>query len=105
MAVVSDGAGMLRTADGVPLKQALARATRVNKIKAFLLVAPLLVFILITFIVPILDMMTRSVSSPEVVDALPKTIAELVKWDGTDLPPEAAFAAHSKCSKSTSRLS
>ncbi|MBT6137335.1 MAG: ABC transporter permease [Rhodospirillaceae bacterium] len=93
MAVVSDGAGMLRTADGVPLKQALARATRVNKIKAFLLVAPLLVFILITFIVPILDMMTRSVSSPEVVDALPKTIAELVKWDGTDLPPEAAFAA------------
>ena len=44
---------MMTTADGTPLRVALARATRRSKIRAFLLVAPLLVFILITFIFPI----------------------------------------------------
>ena len=43
---------ILTTADGTPLKQALARATRRNKIRAFILVAPLLAFVLVSFIIP-----------------------------------------------------
>jgi len=39
--------GQLATADGVPLKVALARVQRRSRRRAFLLVAPLLLFILI----------------------------------------------------------
>lgn len=89
-------APILTTADGTPLKQALARATRRNKLRAFLLVAPLVVFILVTFIIPIVDMLARSVSNPEVQAAIPETAALLAEWDGTDLPPEAVFATLAK---------
>jgi len=87
---------VMTTADGTPLKVALARATRRSKIRAFLLVAPLLVFILITFIFPIIHMLMNSVDSPEVQEAIPATVAELQKWDGTGLPGEAVYAALAK---------
>jgi putative spermidine/putrescine transport system permease protein len=51
---------MLTTADGRPLKQALARAQRRSRLRAIGLVAPLLVFIVVTFIVPIGQMLHRS---------------------------------------------
>jgi len=81
------------TADGTPLKVALARATRRSKIKAFLLVAPLLAFILISFIFPIVDMLLRSVENPEVTDAIPETAALLDEWQGEGLPSEAVYAS------------
>jgi len=97
MAQMTETAGpALKTADGTPLKQALARATRRSKIRAFLLVAPLVVFILITFIIPIVDMLARSVANPEVQAAIPETAALLAEWDGNDLPSEAVFAALAK---------
>ena len=83
----------LTTADGVPLKVSLRRAQRRNKIKALMLVAPLFVFLLVAFILPILDMLTRSVDNPEVITYMPLTSQALVKWDGTGLPDEAVFAA------------
>ena len=83
----------LTMADGTPLKVALARATRRSKIRAFLLVAPLLLFILVTFIFPIVDMLMRSVDNPEVNEAIPQTVAELENWDGEGLPHDAVFAA------------
>lgn len=86
----------LTMADGTPLKVALARATRRSKIRAFLLVAPLLLFILITFIFPIVDMLMRSVDNPEVNAAIPQTVAALEDWDGKDLPPNDVFAAFIK---------
>ncbi len=97
MAQMTDTAGpILTTADGTPLKQALARATRRNKIRAFLLVAPLVLFILVTFIIPIVDMLTRSVSNPEVQEAIPQTAALLAGWDGQGLPSEEVFASLAK---------
>jgi putative spermidine/putrescine transport system permease protein len=96
MVAANASADILTTAEGTPLKQALARATRINKIKAFLLVAPLLVFILFTFLIPIADMMRRSIAMDEVIGGMPLTIAVLEKWDGEGLPPEAAFAALAK---------
>jgi len=80
-------------ADGTPLKVALARATRRSKIRAFLLVAPLLLFIIITFIIPIIDMLLRSVDNPEVSEAIPQTVIELEAWDGTGMPAESVLAA------------
>lgn len=83
----------LTMADGTPLKVALARATRRSKIRAFLLVAPLLLFILVSFIFPIFDMLLRSVDNPEVNDAIPQTVAAMKDWDGEGMPPDAVFAA------------
>jgi putative spermidine/putrescine transport system permease protein len=81
------------TADGVPLKTSLKRAERRRKITAFLLVAPLLAFILITFIIPIGQMMWRSVDNPVIVAVLPQTMETLSDWDGEDLPGEETYAA------------
>ena len=49
------------TTDGIPLEVSLKKAERKNKIKAFLLVAPLLLFLIITYVFPIGDMLFRSV--------------------------------------------
>ena len=53
--------GPILTTEGIPLKVSLQKSERKNKIRAFLLVAPLLVFILVTFLIPIGDMLVRSV--------------------------------------------
>ncbi|MGY6709909.1 MAG: ABC transporter permease [Rhizobiaceae bacterium] len=81
------------TADGVPLKKSLAKAERRRKITAFLLVAPLLAFIVFTFVIPIGSMLFRSVDNPIIIQVLPRTVDALQEWDGSDIPPETAFAA------------
>ena len=58
-----------------------------------LVVVPLLAFIVITFVVPIADMLYRSVDNPRLATLMPETMAELQAWDGNDLPPEAVFAS------------
>ena len=83
----------LTTADGIPLKISLRRAERAQKIKSFLFIVPTLIFIIVAFLIPIADMLIRSAYSPEVADRLPKTIAALGAWDGTDLPDEPAYHA------------
>lgn len=55
------GGERLTTADGKPLKAALAQAEARAKRRAFFLVLPLFLFVLITFIVPIGQMLHRSV--------------------------------------------
>jgi putative spermidine/putrescine transport system permease protein len=81
------------TSDGVPLEQSLKKAERANKIKAFLLVAPLLLFLLITYIFPIGEMFTRSIDDKMVTNMLPKTFKAMESWDGQELPPEEVFAS------------
>ncbi|MEM7253727.1 MAG: ABC transporter permease [Pseudomonadota bacterium] len=88
-------AGPVLSADGRPLKVSLARALRRQKLRALALIAPLLLFVLITFIAPIADMLFRSVENDIVAQTLPNTVAALADWDPAagELPPEAAFAA------------
>ena len=50
-------------ADGTPLKASLNRALRRQKMRALLLIAPLLLFIMLTFIIPIGQMLFRSVEN------------------------------------------
>ncbi|MDI5986825.1 ABC transporter permease [Halomonas sp. M4R5S39] len=83
----------LTTADGVPLKVSLRRAVRRSKVKAFLLVSPLLLFLVVAFVMPIFDMLWRSVDNPEVSTQLSRTVAALEGWDGESLPDEPVFAA------------
>ena len=86
---------LLTTADGRPLKEALAIAQSRAKRRAFLLVLPLLLFVLLTFLIPIGYMLKRSVEH----DGFAKSAPALVEWftanPGFDYanPPEEAYAA------------
>ncbi len=80
------------TTDGIPLEVSLKKAEKKNKIKAFLLVAPLLLFLIITYIFPIGEMFTRSVDDRMVTNMLPKTFKAMEKWENlNELPPEEVY--------------
>ena len=93
MADVTLAAPMLTTSDGRPLKAALAMAQRRAKWRAFFLVLPLLAFVVLTFIIPILKMLERSVYH----EGFSSTAPGLVAWFAANPPgadiPEAAYAA------------
>ena len=80
------------TTDGIPLKVSLKKVERKNKIRAFLLVLPLLAFILVTFLVPIGDMLTRSIDDRQINTVFPKTFEVYKKWDRQGLPSEELYA-------------
>ncbi|MEO0501856.1 MAG: ABC transporter permease [Pseudomonadota bacterium] len=80
-------------ADGTPLKRSLARALRRQKLRALGLIAPLLLFVLITFIVPIGNMLFRSVENDIVVNTLPDTIQMLTAGEQEGVPGEDVFTA------------
>jgi len=82
----------LRTTDGRPLKQALAQAERRARIRAALLVLPLLAFVMVTFIVPIGQMLSRSVLN----DSFSANMPAMTEWFAENPaaePEEAAFEA------------
>lgn len=85
----------LQTLNGVPLKKQIARALFKQKMRALLLIAPLLIFILITFVIPITDMLLRSIDNRIVSETLPQTTASLETWDSksAQLPDEATYTA------------
>lgn len=75
------------------LRQALARAESRRKWRAFALTLPLLVFLLLTLLVPIAALLQRAVENPEVANALPATMRALDGWDRKDAPGAPAYAA------------
>ena len=81
------------TTDGIPLKESLKKSERKNKIRAILLVAPLLIFIFFTFVIPIGSMLTRSTDDSYINKIFPKTFKVYQKWDRQGLPPEEVYAA------------
>ncbi|WP_136442985.1 ABC transporter permease [Pacificoceanicola onchidii] len=87
--------GPVLSADGTPLKRSLARALRRQKMRALMLIAPLLIFVLVTFILPIADMLWRSVENQIVTNTMPRTVVALADYDGAsgELPGEATFEA------------
>ena len=82
-------------ADGRPLKASLNRALRRQKVRALMLIAPLLLFILLSFVMPIFDMLLRSVENQIVGDTLPRTVVTLQDWDENsgEAPSEAVYTA------------
>ncbi|WP_319519915.1 ABC transporter permease [uncultured Martelella sp.] len=91
----SNTAEKLTTSDGKPLKASLAKALRRQKMRALLLIAPLLLFVLISFAAPIIDMLFRSVQNEIVPETLPRTVTALESWDPAsgELPDNFVFAA------------
>ncbi|MFD1340808.1 ABC transporter permease [Litorisediminicola beolgyonensis] len=91
----SQDSGKMLAADGTPLKKSLNRALRRQKLRALLLIAPLLIFVLVTFIAPIADMLFRSVENQIVSETLPRSTPLLAEWDHNsgEAPNEEVFDA------------
>jgi len=85
--------GEILTTDGIPLKVSLKRAERRNKIRALLLVLPLALFITITFVIPIISMLMRSVDDKQINTVFPKTFELYKQWDQKELPSEEIYAS------------
>lgn len=81
------------TIESRSLQASLKRAERKRQWRAFALTAPLLIFLLITFLIPIAALLKRGVENPEVVNALPTTVDVIADWTGTEAPAPEAYAA------------
>jgi len=84
---------MTEVAEGPSLKQRLARAERINRLKSQALILPLLLFVVLVFLVPIAALLYKSTHNPEVVGSLPRTVEAISAWDGKALPDEPAYRA------------
>lgn len=58
----------------------------VHRARALLLVAPLLLFLVITYVLPIGNVLFRSVDDSTLRTYMPRTAAALARWDGAGLP-------------------
>lgn len=83
----------LTTADGRPLKKALAEAGARARRRAFLLVAPLLLFVVVTFVVPIGQMLHQSVYNDGFSAHMPRLTAWFAATVPGTAPDEAAWEA------------
>ena len=81
----------LLTADGTPLKVSLKRSMRRSKLKAIGLVLPPLFFLLLLFIIPIGNLLTRSVDDKLINFQMPLTFRLIENWDRQTLPEEELF--------------
>ncbi|TDG07408.1 ABC transporter permease [Paraburkholderia guartelaensis] len=92
MTTVTNVAGAARE-ESARLKRELRVAQAKKRTMALMLIAPLAIFLLLIFVVPIAALLTRAVQNPEVATALPHTITALRDWDRKSAPPDAAYAA------------
>ncbi len=71
----------------------LRRVERRKRLRAIALTLPLLIFLAVTFLVPLGALLVRAVENPEVAGTLRKTGDALAGWDRKTAPPDAAYAA------------
>ena len=93
MAAVASADALFAADEGRRLRQRLAAAGRLGKLKAFGLILPLLLFVLAGFVAPIVMLLTNAVYDTSISSNLPATMTALKAWDGKDIPGEEAFAA------------
>jgi len=96
--------GPILTTDGIPLKDALQVSLRRSKLRAMTLVAGPLLFLVFLFIIPIGNMLVRSVDDSLVNKVFPTTLEQFEAWDKTSEPPEALYAAFVNDMKSAEKL-
>ncbi len=79
--------------DQASIRRSMQSSQRRKTLRALLLIAPLALFLLVVFVVPIASLLTRAIDNPEVIQSLPTTLTQLSSWDKQDLPPDAAYQA------------
>jgi len=90
---MSDVTGPIVTADGVPLKRKLAQAMFRSRARAFGLAFPLIAFIIVAFIIPILTLLWRGVYDPRFAEIMPRTTEAVQQWDANSPVTEDMAAA------------
>ena len=86
--------GQLLTNDGVPLKESLRKSLRRTKIRSFLLILVPLLFVLILFVNPIVQLLSRSVDDNLINNVFQLTFSQYEVWeDKSSLPGEEMYAA------------
>lgn len=83
----------LKPLDEMSLKKKLHRSRRRRALVSFTLLAPLVIFDLVVFVMPIGSMFLRSVDNHEIVAALPRTAEALREWRAREIPEESAYGA------------
>lgn len=74
------------------LATAHSRTERRRMAGGLALVAPLLIFLMVCFLIPIALLLARGVSERELPAAWPQTAEAMRQWDGQGLPDDRAFA-------------
>jgi putative spermidine/putrescine transport system permease protein len=80
----------------VALRRRLRRSERLRKLQAAALVAPLFLYLVVVFVLPIGGMLWRGVDNPELREVMPRTAQAIGAWDGEALPDEGVFATFAK---------
>ena len=78
----------IRTSDGELLSVKLKKVERRRRTTAFLLAAPLLFFIVFAYVIPIFQMLGRSIDNVQMNEFLSNTHDIMQEWDGTEMPGE-----------------
>lgn len=79
--------------DAGAIRRSMRATQRRRTWRSLLLVAPLALFLLGIFVIPIASLLTRAVDNHEVIETLPRTLRVLTHWDGHATPPDSAFLA------------
>ena len=77
------------------LDQRMHHADRSSRWHAYTMIAPVLLFVMLSFIMPLGMILLNSIYDPVIPDGLSHTVTELQVWDGPrdQLPPETVYAA------------
>ncbi len=76
------------SSDGVSLKKKLNRSLFKSKMRAFFLVLPLLAFLAIFFVIPIINLLSQSFLDFRYATLMPSSTQALKDWDGKSFPTE-----------------
>lgn len=79
--------------DRVNVFMAVRRAEKPARRAALSLALPLIVFLVVAFVAPILYLLVTAVGNPETSEVLPRTLVALESWDGVSTPDEQVYAA------------
>ena len=77
--------------DNTTLKERLANAMKIQRRRALLLTMPLVIFLVISFVIPIGQLLWNSVYNPTVSNVVPNFAIAIQQWDGQGLPSEEVF--------------
>ena len=91
--MMSNTSETLLAADGTPLRKKLAQALFQSKLRAFGLAAPLLAFVIVSFIVPILILLWQGIYDDDYATDMPNISQVLEEWDGYEAVSEKMYEA------------
>jgi putative spermidine/putrescine transport system permease protein len=90
---MTDTSGPLLAADGTPLKKRLAQAMFRSRARAFGLAFPLIAFIIVVFILPIIFLLWQGIYDARYSKLMPASTAAMADWDAVSPPTEEMAAA------------